>query len=54
MPAIWRDANARRNVLLPVPLRPTRPYRWPAASVSDAFTMSSAPPLDTSKFSSCR
>jgi hypothetical protein len=34
---------ARNNVVLPVPLRPTRPTREPVGSVTEAFSMSRRP-----------
>ena len=37
MPLMLCEAIARRNVVLPVPLRPTRPYRLPSANTSVAF-----------------
>lgn len=36
IPLIWWDAIARRRVVFPVPLRPTRPYRRPKAMVTVA------------------
>mmetsp|Transcript_18986 Transcript_18986/g.32471 ORF Transcript_18986/g.32471 Transcript_18986/m.32471 type:complete len:345 (-) Transcript_18986:94-1128(-) len=49
----WCD-RARSNVVFPVPLRPTRPYRRPNASMRLASSISSFPPFETLKLSRCR
>mmetsp|Transcript_15050 Transcript_15050/g.32613 ORF Transcript_15050/g.32613 Transcript_15050/m.32613 type:complete len:258 (+) Transcript_15050:1478-2251(+) len=54
MPLISCVARARKRVVLPVPLRPTKPYLLPNASMRVASSIKSLPPLLTLKFSKCR
>jgi len=46
-PLISPPLSALRNVDLPAPFRPTRPYLRPQTSVTSQSEISSAPPLDT-------